>query len=395
MKPSALPHARADRAPSVRPAFAARSRRSIGRAAALLAVLVLALTALPSLALAAQGDESAGDSFRAEASGDQIRLGADFLLNDPSASGDLLVAGRNVSITGGQVDGNVRAVGQALTIDGVRAGRNVSVAGQSVTFSDGSEAQGLYAAGQTITVRGTSQTVTAYGQDVVIDGEVRGDVFVSAETLRIGQHAKIIGTLTAELPQGVQPTKEEGADVGSLQVKQVAQPAAEKTAAQAVVSVLLAIAGGAVCALLVALALPKAVEAHLRTFRTRPGQTIGWGLASLVLGLIVFAVLACIPLTTALGVAGLGSWFTLLMAGTPFIGAAAGQFFLPRMNRLLSALLCGAIVGALVAIPYVGGVAVVFCYALLAGGLIQLAWLAAREGKKGSGPSAASSLPAA
>ncbi len=98
-------------------------------------------------------------------------------------TGDVLCAGQTLDISG-TVDGNIRSIGQLLTIAGP-VKRNVVVAGQTVRVAPEAVIAGeLLAAGQTI----------------LLNSSIGGDVNAAAESVSLGEKARIAGNFTYTSP---------------------------------------------------------------------------------------------------------------------------------------------------------------------------------------------------
>jgi cytoskeletal protein CcmA (bactofilin family) len=100
-----------------------------------------------------------------------------------TVAGDVLCAGQSLDISG-SVGGNIRSVGQLLTIS-APVKRNVVVAGQTITVSPEAVITGeLLAAGQTIR----------------LNNFVGGDVNAAAESILLGEKARLVGNFTYTSP---------------------------------------------------------------------------------------------------------------------------------------------------------------------------------------------------
>lgn len=100
-----------------------------------------------------------------------------------TVTGDVLCAGQTLDISG-TVGGNIRSIGQLLTIS-APVKRNVVVAGQTINIAPESVITGeLLAAGQTIR----------------LNSSVGGDVNAAAESILLGEKARIAGNFTYTSP---------------------------------------------------------------------------------------------------------------------------------------------------------------------------------------------------
>jgi cytoskeletal protein CcmA (bactofilin family) len=100
-----------------------------------------------------------------------------------TVAGDVLCAGQSLDISG-TVGGNIRSIGQLLTIS-APVKRNVVVAGQTITVSPEAAVIGeLMAAGQTIR----------------LNNFVGGDVNAAAQSISLGEKARLAGDFTYMSP---------------------------------------------------------------------------------------------------------------------------------------------------------------------------------------------------
>lgn len=114
--------------------------------------------------------------------GDLYCVGQTIIIRGTIA-GDVLCAGQTLDISG-TVGGNIRSIGQLLTIAAL-VKRNVVVAGQTVSIAPESVITGeLLAAGQTIH----------------LNSSIGGDVNAAAESILLGEKARIAGNFTYTSP---------------------------------------------------------------------------------------------------------------------------------------------------------------------------------------------------
>ena len=78
-----------------------------------------------------------------------------------------------------------------------------------------------------------------------------------------------------------------------------------------------------------------------------------------------------LPVAAALAMA----LFAATMVGGGFLAAVLGKLAFPKMGRFASALLMALILGAVHALPFVGGVVTVAGFAFLLGYVLQKLWL--------------------
>ncbi len=104
-----------------------------------------------------------------------------------TVTGDVLCVGQTLDISG-SVGGNIRSMGQLLTIAGP-VQRNVVIAGQTVSVAPEAAITGeLLAAGQTVN----------------LNSSIGGDVNAAAESILLGEKAKIAGNFTYTSPNAAE-----------------------------------------------------------------------------------------------------------------------------------------------------------------------------------------------
>ncbi len=100
-----------------------------------------------------------------------------------TVTGDVLCAGQTLDV-GGTVGGNIRSIGQLLTIS-APVKRNVVVAGQTITVSPEAAVTG---------------ELMAAGQSIRLNNFIGGDVNAAAESISLGEKARIGGNFTYTSP---------------------------------------------------------------------------------------------------------------------------------------------------------------------------------------------------
>lgn len=186
----------------------------------LLALIILALFAVPALVTAAtfeKGDAvsvsaplsdnfyGAGKnvSIGSEVTGDVLIAGDNLTISE-SVSDDVFAAGGSISILK-EVMGDVRAAGGTILINSA-VGKDLLVAGGVINLSPTSSVgRDLVAAGETITVGGNvSGSIKIYGSDVSINSIIKGDALIKAsKSLTFGPTAQIKGSLKYSAPKEI------------------------------------------------------------------------------------------------------------------------------------------------------------------------------------------------
>ena len=198
-----------------------RRRKARGRIALLFALIVLALTVLPTASFA--GTDTAGnvlatdeDSIPSGAEGDLYWAGQSLDLDDTSIDRDIIAAGESLSIRDCTVGGAVRLAARTIDIAKTTIDGSVTVVGQHVVLNADSTASCFYAIGETVALRGSTKSAALAGDTVTIDGTVDGDVEVWADKLILGKNAHITGTVNAHVSED--PERAAGAEVGALKI---------------------------------------------------------------------------------------------------------------------------------------------------------------------------------
>jgi cytoskeletal protein CcmA (bactofilin family) len=177
--------------------------------------LLLLLLLLPTL-VHAQASESpqgrheatiAGDYFGAGSNfspgtaveGDAFVAGGQVLLQTP-VGGDAVVSGGSVSVSA-PVGDDLYATGGRVTLESPVSG-NARLAGNRVEIAKSGRVAGKATlAGRVVNLYGqVGRQLTVFGDEVLIDGDVAGNVTVAARHLVLGPNARISGKLTHRGP---------------------------------------------------------------------------------------------------------------------------------------------------------------------------------------------------
>lgn len=353
-----------------------RRRKARGRIALLFALIVLALTVLPTASFA--GTDTAGNVLTTEADstpsgveGDLYWAGQSLNLDDASIGRDIIAAGESLSIRDCTVGGAVRLAARTIDIAKTAIDGSVTVAGQHVVLNTGSTANCFYAAGETVALRGSAKSAALAGDTVTIDGTVDGDVEVWADKLILGKNARITGTVSAHVSQD--PERAEGAQVGALKIDRT-ENEDTSTVNDIIGGIVAAALSTCFIALLLELFFPRATASAAGMLHQRP--TPLW-----VSGLLGTIAIVPTVLLLIISIAGLSLAGTLMCAvigialvSTAFAGCAIARMVGHNQNRYAMAAVGGVAAGALTGLPLIGdfisGVAFVF----MLGYVIQIIW---------------------
>lgn len=353
-----------------------RRRKARGRIALLFALIVLALTVLPTASFA--GTDTAGNVLTTEADftpsgveGDLYWAGQSLNLDDASIGRDIIAAGESLSIRDCTVGGAVRLAARTIDIAKTAIDGSVTVAGQHVVLNTGSTANCFYAAGETVALRGSAKSAALAGDTVTIDGTVDGDVEVWADKLILGKNARITGTVSAHVSQD--PERAKGAQVGALKIDRT-ENEDTSTVNDIIGGIVAAALSTCFIALLLELVFPRATASAAGMLHQRP--TPLW-----VSGLLGTIAIVPTVLLLIISIAGLSLAGTLMCAvigialvSTAFAGCAIARMVGHNQNRYAMAAVGGVAAGALTGLPLIGdfisGVAFVF----MLGYVIQIIW---------------------
>lgn len=348
-----------------------------GRITILFALIVLALTALPTASFA--GTDTAGnilatdnDANPSGVEGDLYWAGQALNLDDASIDRDIIAAGDTLSIRDCTVGGAVRLAARTIDIAKTTVNGSVTVAGQHVVLNSDSAANCFYAMGETVALRGSAKSAALAGDTVTIDGTVEGDVEVWADKLVLGKNARITGTVNAHVSED--PERAAGAEVGALKIDRTENESAATTANNIIGGIVAAALSTCFVALLLELVFPRATASAAGMLHQRPTPLWVSGLLGTIA--VVPAVLLLIISIAGLSLAGtlLCGVIGIALVSSAFAGCAIARMVGHSQNRYAMAAVGGIAAGALTAIPLVGdfisGVAFVF----MLGYIIQIIW---------------------
>ena len=232
--------------------------------------------------------------------GDAFIAGDEVDLNKP-VNGDALLAGRRVLIAD-RVGGNLYATGGNLTIDAPIAGSARIAGGQLEITRRGDVSGKTTMVGGRVTMLGKAgRQLVVFGDHVLLDGEVAGNVTIASRTLFIGPNARVSGKLTyrGSVPAQVDPaaTVSGGLNYLSLDFDDEYEPVARVLAWAGAIAFT---AGLFLIGMLVIIAAPQSTAHMSRLARHRP-------ISSIALGLVV---ILCVPIAIVL--------LILTLVGIPF-----------------------------------------------------------------------------
>ena len=353
-----------------------RRRKARGRIALLFALIVLALTVLPTASFA--GTDTAGnvlatdnDANPSGVEGDLYWAGQSLNLDDTSIDRDIIAAGDSLSIRDCTVGGAVRLAARTIDIAKTTIDGSVTVAGQHVVLNTGSTASCFYAMGETVALRGSAKSAALAGSTVTIDGTVDGDVEVWADKLILGKNARITGTVNAHVSQD--PERAEGAQVGALKIDRT-ENENTSTANDIIGGIVAAALSACFVAILLELVFPRAPGSAAGMLHQRPTPLWVSGLLGTIA--VVPAVLLLIISIAGLSLAGtlLCGVIGIALVSSAFAGCAIARMVGHSQNRYAMAAVGGIAAGALTAIPLVGDFISGVGFVFMLGYIIQIIW---------------------
>ena len=293
--------------------------------------------------------------------GDVYVAGGNVLINGV-INGDVLSAGGTVTVSG-KVSGNVRVAGGQIIISG-DIGKSVTTAGGTITVEEPAKIAGsIVAAGGNIMVFAPiGKGATFAGNQVSIDTAIGGNVIGTIQNLSITKGSSIAGSLSywsntkAPIPAGVV-----GKDVTYHQTNwNTPQEEKQKEVARVglgglnVVWELISLISSFIIGWLLLRFTPICMKNAQTILITKPWQSLGVGLLTVILTPIAFVLLLITIIGIPLAVILLFSCIIFVMLIKVFVSYAIGKKFLPA--RSLLSLLTGLLIYSFVSIiPVIGG----------------------------------------
>jgi cytoskeletal protein CcmA (bactofilin family) len=250
---------------------------------------------------------------------DDLYLTANTILVDGTINGDLTTFGRSVSIKGvvkggvlaagetvkigGEVSRAVRAAGRNLIVDGNFDG-DVLLAGDKIHINDQTQITGsLVFAGRNISVDGSVKDgIKGYGQEVIIDSQIKGDVELEVEELVVLPRTRIDGDLIYGSDQDADI--QSGAQISGMITRNPPSPDRERLPSWRSISTgigFVAFFMSLLTGLIIVLLAPKWLESTTDYIIAKPGPSVGWGavilFATPVAALIAFIIVIGIPVS--------------------------------------------------------------------------------------------------
>lgn len=351
-----------------------------GFALSFVLALAVALFAFP---IAAHAADEAGNVFSISSSnpssieGDLYWIGRALDLDSTTVGQDVLAAGETLDIDNTQVGGSIRTAGKTINISKTSVDGNLTLAGQHVTVDKSSSAAGAYIAAQDINLSSSVKTAALYGETVILDGTVTGNVSIYAEKLIITKNASLLGNVEATLSE--KPTIDDNAHIERpINVTFDKAKGEDGGAAQGIASVLGSIMGylfsgisTAVIALIIAWILPRAVNSSADIALKQPSKIIVPGMLALIaivpmLFMIIVAAFG-IPVTGILSFTTIQCAILCILTCIPFASASLAPAVLNSLPRQAATVVGGFVAGVANHLPFIGFVIGIASFIYLAG----------------------------
>jgi cytoskeletal protein CcmA (bactofilin family) len=299
---------------------------------------------------------------------------------DARIDGDALAVGGDLSLEG-EIKGDLRAVGGRFVLHN-KVGGNAAIMGGRVDIREGAQIAGkatiggarLYIGGQ------FDRTLKAAAREIIIAGQIGGDVNLNAKEITLLPSARIGGDLVYRSPEAmtIHDSAQIAGDVTFVQSDLLSGGEGGLLALAGSLHLIIVLGLVLVAAVLVVV-FPTLFPAIDRRLVRRPWPALGVGLGVLVAGPLIIA---------ALLVTGIGVLLALILGAAYFlaviIGIVASTFVVGRkalslikhregtsaMHLVVTSALGMILLGVIALIPVVGAIVVVLAAALGIGALV-------------------------
>ncbi len=346
----------------------------------------------------AEGDLGDIETITSE-QGMALKLGRDYVwagetqsISGTTIDNDLLLAGNMMSVEGVKVGGSIRAAGDSITIANAAVTENITIAGNMLSLAGG-KANDVCMAGNSVTYTGTSSALHIYGNKVLIDGTVNGDVRAGGNIVEIGPNAKITGTLYVTAPSS--PNIPDSAKIGDILYTQGSAGNLGVLAnidfddignimngiakALTILFIFISIVGTLLISIFSELFFRRQTAGAARMFATRTGKTIATGVIGAIAAPIALVILCVLVVTLPIaGALGLGL-LAIALVCEGFMAASIFKLAFKNMGRFKVAIIGGLIVGILSAIPFVRIIVAIVAFVYMLGYVFQRIYLSMRE----------------
>ena len=295
--------------------------------------------------------------------GDDIFLAGGEVEFDGTVAGDLFFAGGTLEMIGGVGD------------DVFAAGGTLRLHPESTVAGD------VFLAGGMLTVDGAVEgNLHAYGQRVVLQGDIAGDVTVEAEELEIGPGARVGGQLSHRVMRDVEIAAD--ALIGAIDARE--RSGREDGPISSIVSGVLRALALTLMAAALHLVAPGFISAAADGLGARPLPSFGWGIGLVVAAQIAVVLLAItligIPAAVFVGVVMMLASVVGAVVAAYWLGLYLRRFATASLRdpefwgRVLWTLVGFAAVVAAAWVPIVGPLAVALLFLAALGATLVALW---------------------
>lgn len=311
--------------------------------------------------------DSAGSAFTLEetlngrfAKGDVYWGGNNLLMRASKVGNDLVAGGNKISLADSAIQSDLRLAAVNIDIANTKVAGNATLLATTIDIGEGARATGYYCLGSDLVFEGTGERYVGYGQNIVFNGTIDGDVTLSAQNIEIGPNAKITGTIFVRSGQvlAIPSTAQVGAVDNTMSqpntIDQATQLRAKIAPFFQVGSILFIVVAGILMALIALWLFERKLSESNRLVCKRPIPMIAAGLVTVVLLPALAALSIALILTIPLAVVLLLVLAIAAIVCIPFTGASLGLLLADRFNfkRALCAAVCAGVLAALLFVPY-------------------------------------------
>ncbi len=332
--------------------------------------------------------DSAGNALSSEESidsssteGDLFWMGLTTDITSTTINGDALILGfgDSVDFNNSQVTGSIRALAQNITINATEVQRNITVAANTLQIGQGTTALGVYLLGNNVGYYGSSNALTIFGNYVVFDGYVDGNVEINAyQEVVIGSNAVITGTLTVF--SSTEPVLAEGASISNYVYNSqgassfMGIPSDWSQAffgTTTIFSIIFSLVVAAITALLMNLVMKKEIAASAEMIKKSSISMIITGIITVIV--VPFLVIVLIMMMATIQVAILILLIALILAiiSVPFAGMSIARAIFPQLNTYLSSVIGSVVLVVLSLVPFLTFIVLVVCSIYTAGYFVK------------------------
>ncbi len=319
--------------------------------------------------------------------GDLIVTEVEKVVVDQTVEGDLLGAATEMVVTG-HVKGSIRVAAMSLSLSG-KVERNVTVAAMELKTEKTLVAEDVVILASKAEIYGTFESLTVYGEQVVIGGTITGELICEADQIVILEGASFGSAKFVSQNEPVVVKGLSSRDTTRLSQSPLAKNAVfEQTPGDLAVtlfSLLYAVPAAILLALLLAWVLQRKTSDLALQFRTRPTSFVLKGFA-LLFGIPMAALfLLAMPFTMSIGGVMLLLLLLVSVAAEALAACILGRAFMPKQSPYVSASVFAAGLCVLSAIPYVGAFVSMLVTMVAFGGLFALLFSRGRNQSQGDG----------